>query len=387
MFDDIERELVFPIEEYEARLEAVRGAMRERGIEVLVVAGPENIFHLSGYQTFGITNFLLLVVPYEGRPFLVLRYLESFLAHKYSWLDDDDVVTWDDTQDPVSVTANALVARGLGGSAVGIEETAFVLQVRAWKRLVNAFGGTALDGSGVVEVSRMRKSVAELRMMKEAARLTDLGMQAAVEAARPGARDNDVAAAAFSAMTRAGSEWLARDPIVSAGHLSGIPHSCYRRQTLIEGDAVLLEFSGVHNRYYSPMMRTVYVGKPSEDATYLSRTCIEALDAAIAEAKPGARASDVDSAARSVIEREGLWELFRKRSGYMVGTGFTSWVEGHISSLREDDSTVLEAGMVYHVPIALRRYGMFGVGFSETIVVTESGSEPLGRFPRRLFHL
>jgi len=375
--------VIFDKQEYQNRLKKIRNEMVRREIDVLILAGPENIFHVSGYQTFGFHNYQLLVVPIDGKPFLILRYLESMLAEHYSWLDD--VVTWDDTQDPIAVTKSALVDRGLVVKRVAIEQNAYNLQVATWRKINTALG-ELLDGTGIVETSRKIKSNAELDMMREAARLTDLGMQAAVETARPGATDNDVAAAAFSAMTRAGSEWLSRDPIVTSGRRSGIPHSCYSRQTLRNGDTVLLEFSGVYHRYYAPMMRTVVAGEANEDAKYLTNVCVEALNAAIAAAGSGSTSAEVDAAARSVIVREGLWENFRKRSGYMVGTGFTSWVEGHISSLKEGDATVLEPGMVYHVPIALRRYGQTGVGMSETIVVTDRGAEPLGRFPRRLFN-
>jgi Xaa-Pro dipeptidase len=374
---------VFPTEEYQRRLTIVRREMERREIDVLLLAGPENLFHLSGYQTFGFHNYQLLVVPLDGEPFLVLRYLESMLAEHYSWLSE--VITWDDTQDPVEVTKSALKARGLSSKRLAIEQNAYVLQVATWKKLTAVLGELA-DGSGVVEASRRIKSSAEIELMREAARLTDLGMQAAVETARPEATDNDIAAAAFGAMTRAGSEWLTRDPIVTSGRRSGIPHSCYSRQTLADGDSILLEFSGVYHRYYAPMMRTVVSGRPNDDARYLTDVCVEALNAAIDVMRPGATSAEVDGAARGVILREGLWENFRKRSGYMVGTGFTSWVEGHISSLQENDETRLEPGMVYHVPIALRRYGEIGVGMSETIVVTETGAEVLGRFPRRLFH-
>ena len=382
----IAQELFFTPAEFEVRLAKIRAGMEKRGIDTLLCAGPENIYYGSGYQTFGFHNYQLLVIPLAAAPFLILRYLESIQAWRYSWVRG--VVAWDDTEDPVAATIRELKTRGLADGRVGTEDNAYFFQVATWKKLRDGLSSLA-NASGTVEAVRAVKSPQELAYMREAARLTDLGMAAAIAEIREERTDNDVAAAAFDAMTRAGAEWLTRDPIVTSGDRSGLPHTCYMRQKLRQGDAVLLEFSGVHHRYYAPMMRGAIVGRAGADEASpgierMAEVCIEGLNAALAAVRPGATSADVDRAARSVIERAGLWENYRKRSGYSVGSGFSSWVEGGVASLREDDPTVLAPGMCFHIPIALRRYGEAGVGFSETVVVTDQGVEVLGKTPREL---
>ena len=117
----------------------------------------------------------------------------------------------------------------------------------------------------------------------------------------------------------------------------------------------------------------------------MAETCIAALDAAIAAIRPGLTSHVVDKAARDVIERAGFEENYRKRLGYSVGIGFApDWGEGHIIHLNVGDQSVLEPGMVFHMPPALRRYARWGVGMSETVLVTESGCEVLTGFPREI---
>lgn len=380
-YEHIKRELFFPVSEFERRLAIIRKAMAERGVEVMLAAGPENIYYASGYQTFGFHNYQLCAIPLEGKPFLILRYLESMLAYRYSWLDD--VVTWDDTDDPVAITVQALKERGLDRKSIGVEENAYFFQVGSWKKLNDALP-RVVNGSGCIEVARAIKSPTEVAFMREAARLSDLGMTAAITEAQAGRTENDMAAAAFDVMTRGGSEYLTRDPIITSGDRSGLPHSCYYRRTLQEGDAVLLELSGVYHRYYGPLMRGVVIGRPDPRVERMAAVCIEALNAAIDAVRPGATSADVDRVARGIIERAQLWENYRKRTGYSVGIGFSSWVEGAIASLKEDDPTVLRPGMCFHIPVAMRLYGEAGVGFSETVHVTETGVEVLGRHPRQL---
>lgn len=383
MRDRITQELFFTPAEFEARLARIRAEMARRRIDTMLCAAPENIYFGSGYQTFGFHNYQLLVIPQSAPPFLILRYLESIQAYRYSWVED--VVAWDDTDDPVAVTIRELKARGLAGGRIGTEDNAYFFQVATWKKLNDGLP-SLVNGSGTLEAVRAVKSAQEIAYMREAARLTDLGMAAAIAEIGAGRMDNDVAAAAFDAMTRAGAEWLTRDPIVTTGARSGLPHTCYMRQRLAPGDAVLLELSGVYHRYYAPMMRGALVGGAAGANTVerMAAICLEALNAAIDAVRPGTTSAAVDRAARQVIERAGMWENYRKRSGYSVGIGFSSWVEGGVASLREDDPTVLAPGMCFHIPIALRIYGEAGIGFSETVVVTEHDVEVLGNTPRAL---
>lgn len=376
----IKRELFFSQAEYDQRLAKLREGMATAGIDVLCCSSPENLYYFTGYQTFGFTGYQLLVIPASGSPFLILRFLESLLAARYGCVAE--VLTWDDTDDPVALTIDALRTRKLLGARIGIEENAYFLQVVTWKKLAAGIPHL-LDGSGLVEAVRATKSPQELAYMKEAARLTDLGMQAAADEIRGGANENDVAAAAFDAMTRAGAEYLARDPIVTSGDRAGIPHTSYMRRKIEPGDTVLLEFSGVFMRYYGPLMRSALVGSDAE-IERLSDICVEALDAAIAAIRPGATSGEVDAAARSIIEREGLWENYRKRTGYSVGIGFHNWMEVAIATLKKDDPTPLRPGMCFHLPVALRLYGKAAIGVSETVYVTEQGCEVFGQFPRQL---
>lgn len=377
----ITRELFFSDAEYAARLAAVRAEMARRDIDTLMLAGPENICYVSGYQTFGYHNYQLLVIPAEGMPFLILRFLESMLAHRYAWVED--VVTWDDTEDPVAVTVRELQRRGLDGGRIGCEERSPFFLVATWRKLQAALPHL-VDGSGVADRVRAVKSPQELTYMREAARLSTLGVAAALAESRVGCTDNDVAAAAFDAMTRAGAEYLTRDPIITTGPRSGLPHSCYMRQTLADGDAVLIELSGVFNRYYAPVMRGAVVGTATDEVERMAALCIEVLEATMAAIRPGATSAEVDRVGREMMTEAGYWDNYRKRAGYSVGLGFSSWVEGGVASLKEDDPTVLQPGMCFHLPIALRRYGEAGLGFSETIVVTDTGCEALGSAPCHL---
>ena len=228
----------------------------------------------------------------------------------------------------------------MSGLRIGYEEQTSSNPVTLWASL-KAGLPTMTDGSGLVEVARAVKSDAELACMRKAAVMTDAGVAAAIAETRVGATENDVAAAAFNAMTRAGSEPLAKDPMVTSGDRGGVPHTSYMRRKLVSGDTILLEFSGVHTRYYSPLMRSGWLGKLDPRIADWPKICLEALETGIATCRPGALAADVDAACRGVIERYDLYHYYRKRAGYSVGTGFASWMENAIANLQGNDRTEL----------------------------------------------
>jgi Xaa-Pro dipeptidase len=114
-------------------------------------------------------------------------------------------------------------------------------------------------------------------------------------------------------------------------------------------------------------------------------TCLEALEAALDAIRPGVACEAVHAACQAVIDRRGYSDNYRKRTGYSMGISFApDWGEGNILSLFSGVPTLLRPGMVLHLPTALRDYGNFTVGASETVVVTETGFRPLSALPREL---
>lgn len=378
------KQLAFSIKEFQGRLERVQGGMKERGITLLLVHTPENVYYLSGHQSPGYYMYMCLMVPLEGKPTLVLRRGELGNAWTYSWLDN--LVLYDDTDDPVLKTVQVLRDQGLGVEKIGIEYSSWFLTIDNYIKLKELLPQVALiDASGLIEESRMVKSAAEIEYIKGACRAASKAIEMAVDSIRVGTNEDEVAAAMFRGLCLCGSEYLGMEPFVASGPRSGSMHSAWSGRVIREGDSVLLEVAGAKNRYHGALMRTVYVGNPPSRVKEWSEICIEALNAAIAAIKPGVTSGYVDEACRSVIEKAGLFEKFRKRTGYSIGIAFApDWGEGKIMSLQKDDKRILKAGMVFHMPPALREYGEFGVGFSETVLVTDNGCEVLTNYPRQL---
>ncbi len=378
-------ESAFTPEEYASRVALARAGLARAGIDAMIVTGPENIFYLTGQQTPGYYTFQALVLPVDGEPQFVVRQLEYFNFIANTFIPNARV--YSDGENPIDVLVQVIDRAGLSGKRIGIDKRGWFLPIAVYETLQQKLGAIA-DAAGVVERLRAVKSAAEIEKIATAARYVDAGMRAGLAAVRVGATENTLVAAMMAESIAAGSEYVGMEPLVSAGSRTGIPHGTWRRKALQPDAPAFLEMAACHDRYHAALMRSAWIGAVPQVALDMEKVCQEALQAALDAIKPGEPCSAPHDACQRVIDKAGYTENFKKRTGYSVGISFApDWGEGAILSLYSNVDTPLQAGMTFHIPPALRIYGEFTVGVSETVVVTESGCRTLGSIERPLLRV
>jgi Xaa-Pro dipeptidase len=400
MIAAVPRESAFEVDEYRRRLATVQSTIEGRGWDALCLVDPRHVFYLTGSDSQGHGHLQCLVVPADGDPSYVTWDFEAGKVATSSWLADPsrvrwdydrgglspdcwlvDVVTYSWFEDSVAVLAGTLQRLGLEKGRLGVELRAGGLPAATFERLRDALPGADLvDGYGVLERCRIRKSAAELAHIRAAAALTDRAVEVAYAAIRVGATDSEVAAALMASLYTNCSEPVCWGPIVASGYNAGIGHSSFVGRTLEAGDTVFLEFTGQVHRYVAPVMRTAVLGPATGEMQRLRDAGLAAVEAVLGTARPGVPAREVAGAgARALAEVAGS-VYFHDVYGYMVGIGYPpSWFETLGFELQAGNEGLLEEGMVFHVPISLRRFGEFGVSQSQTIAVTATGAESLTR--------
>jgi Xaa-Pro dipeptidase len=276
-------------------------------------------------------------------------------------------------------------AAGLAGGRLGLEQRAGVTP-QAYLRFVAALPDAQLsDPFGIIEDCRLVKSPAEIAYMRRTAALTDAAVLAAYDAIRPGIRDAEVAAVIMDTLYRGGSDTVCWGPIVASGYLAGSAHSTFNGRTIQAGETVFLEVTGGIRRYTAPLMRTALLGRPTPQMERIAAAGAEAVETILRTARPGVRAQDVAKAAGEVLAPVLDGVVFHHNFGYPVGIGYPgTWIELLGFFLRVDNPRPLEPGMVFHLPMSLRKFGEFGINQSHTMLVTEAGSEALTKTPARL---
>ena len=121
------RTQLFTPEEYELRIQKVRELMEIKGLDVLVIHSPENIYYLSGYQTPGYYWYQALILPLESAPVFIAPPHEAALIPEFCWVEDSRI--YPDTSDWSQVTAEILKEIESATSLIGLETKSRFLTV------------------------------------------------------------------------------------------------------------------------------------------------------------------------------------------------------------------------------------------------------------------
>ncbi len=380
---------VFPKDEFEARQTAVRSAMAKKGVDILMVTGPENIFYLCGQQTPGYSTFQALILPIDGELVFIVRQLE--LANLVANTFVKDIAVYQDDQNPSDFLVDAIRGNGWIDKRIAIDKKGFFLPVAFFESLSLTLGNLT-DGSGLVEGCRLVKSPLEQGKIRVAATYVDAAQDAAIaalqDAASKNMNENDIVSAMVGAAIKAGGEYVGMEPLVSAGRRTGIPHHTWRREPIKPGDNIVLEPACCHDRYHAVLMRSAVVGDTSQEFLDMYNVAMEGLAACLDAVRPGNTCEDAHIAAQQVIDRAGLTDSFKKRVGYSIGIAFApGWDEGPLLGMYHNVKVPLMPGMAFHIPVALRKWGEFTVGVSESILVTDTGYDVLGTVSRDLIRV
>lgn len=369
-------DMTFPFEEYERRLRELRERIAERHMDAVVISDPENIMYLTDYQTTGYSFFQALVVPLEDEPFMITRKLEESNVIHRTWVE----ITrpYPDTGDAIQMLVDALREFGLDKKRIGYERNSYFFPAYHQDCIHTTLtDGKLLDCFGIVEEGRVCKSPMEIALMQNAARATEAGIQAGIDAVQAGVTENEIGAAISAAMFKAGGEPPAVMPYVTSGPRTMIGHATWEGRIVQPGEHVFLEVGGCYRRYHTAMMRTIVLGALSPSMYKAQEIMKMALDAVHKNFQPGMTVSDADNMIRNIITKNDIGARLVTRSGYSIGIAFPpSWDEGYIVSLKQGESAVLKPGMTFHIiPWMWGVDGDKTCGISDTIHITEDGCE------------
>jgi len=177
--------------------------------------------------------------------------------------------------------------------------------------------------------------------------------------------------------------------IVSHGAQAAIGHHM-GEGTIRSGETIVIDLWPRDNESScaADMTRTFVVGPVSDEVAEWHRLCKEALDRAVAEARPGVRASAVYDGSCEIFESAGYPTQRTKTPGETLADGFFHAL-GHGVGLEVHEEPLigmtghddLLAGEVLAVEPGLYRSGFGGCRLEDLVLVTDDGAETLTRFP------
>lgn len=313
-----------------------------------------------------------LILPAEGEPALCGDF------HRQELVAVSDIRQG---PAPVKYMLEALADRGLTGGRIALVGADLVPYL-VIKLINERYPDLHLDPrDDLVEKQRMYKSPREIELLRHAARVCDLGLEAAVAAIRPGNRDWDVCAAGTGKALAAGADFV-RYLRVHSGPWSafGVRWPQALDRILEDGDMVTVDLIGAVNGYQFDVLRTAVVGTATEQQRHLVRTVNAILDAQVAACRHGVAVADLAAIAVRMAEEAGFGKFLTRSMGHGIGIETMEW-----PYLVPGSSARIEAGMVLCIEPGIYVPDVGGCRIEEEVVVLPDGPpEVISRYPRHL---
>ncbi len=234
--------------------------------------------------------------------------------------------------------------------------------------------GTEIVENDVATEVRREKDYQDLQRMREAARVSDLGMLAAFRSIRPGVTNLDVTAEGVSAMLRAGAE-SASMAVVSGPGTFYLDSGEDRRRVIQEGEMIFIDMGISVHGYIGDQTRAGIVGEGNPEQKDLLATVQQAYRIASQGLKPGASAASIYQSVVDLYDRKGWAPFFVHHISHGLGLGgdLPGVAAGVEETLRAGDALSCEPGV--YVP------GVGGARVENMIYITPEGPEELTRCP------
>ena len=385
--------MLFEKKEYKERLKKVKDAMQKQGIDLLVSHDPANMNYLTGYDAWSFYYAQCVIVHVNAEePLCFVRAQDAGGAYIKTYLKVENIIKYHEKYihtwplHPYDYLVEIIKEKKWDKLSIGLEMDSHYFTAYCYEKINQGLPNAKLkDSERLVNWVRLVKSNAEIELMKSAALISEIGMKTAIDSINPGVRQCDAVAeiqrALFVGTPEFGGEYSSIATLLPTGKGTSASHLTATQDKFVSGEATIIELSGTYKRYHAPMARTVLLGKPDQKKIDAMKATNEALDAGIAVTKPGNTADDVAQKFWAVLDKYNIKK--ESRTGYSIGIGYPpDWGE-HTLNISKGDKTILQPNVTFHM-IAVMQFGDWGVEASESVRVTEKGSELFCNYSRDL---
>ena len=387
------------------RIARTRKTMAAEKIDALILRLPESITMLGGYYPLTGLNFLLF--PGKGEPVILAPASEKDEAAEGWWNNivtfEFGILTAGNPNEAIERLLKGIVIKqGKSWKRIGYEGSfeslapallsgeGFYPAAPTQQMLSRVFGDEKLiDCTHLLYQERAIKTGNEIAKLQIANKVAEIGLAKFKEAVIPGRTEAEIAGLVTAAIMKdgigtCGAQRIQVFPQVSSGPEHSVkawrPCEITTNRIIRDGDLVVLELAVVADGFWADNTRTRVAGKISAKQREVFEVVRKAQEAARNRVSPGVKCSDVDQAARTIIEKAGLGEYFIHITGHGIGFRYHE----PIPIIEPENTNSLKVGMVFSVEPGVYIPEFGGIRIEDNVAVTQEGALTLTTFNRNL---
>ena len=381
-----------PSHELQARRETLLQHIRGHDLTGYVLFGEDYIQYFTSFGFLATERPVAFVANASGELAVFVPEFEVERVRAETEFERvESYPEYPGLEHPMVILARVLLDMGITGG-VGADQNGYpgILGYRG-PTLSEEIGKPVVPLAPFIETLMVRKSEAEVGLIRESARWCEHAHRLLQQYTRPGATEAQASLQAGHEATLAMLETLgtsfggqqASSDGVSAGYRGQIglrsswAHAVAHNIEFQAGDVLVTETSAPVWGYNAELERAMIIGAPTDEMRRLFDHTVAAQQVAFDALRPGVTCADVDSAVLGYFEANDLLPYWRQHVGHAIG------LRNHEAPFLDvGDHTVIEPGMVFTIEPGLYSSEVGGFRHSDTVVVTPDGIDVLTSYPR-----
>ncbi|HEX8229300.1 MAG TPA: aminopeptidase P family protein [Chloroflexia bacterium] len=352
------------------RIERVREAMENAGVDSLLLSNPHNRHWLIGFTGEDAppldTAGFLLIGPDDLCLITDGRYTIQSGRELAPELGVQVVARTGKLEAALNEQISARKVKRLGF------ETAHLLHMYFQSLTDGLPEVTLVPTNKLVEPFRMVKDEEELSILRRAISISDRAFNIVSQRIEPGMTEKQVAWEIEKTMRDLGADDRAFGTTVAGGPNGAMAHAGAGDRPLREGEPIVIDMGAKLNGYSSDMTRTICLGEPTDKFREIYNIVLRAHLACEERSRAGISGHQADAYCREVIVEAGYGAEFTHSTGHGIG------LEVHEGpSLRKAIEDPIPAGSVASVEPGIYIEGWGGVRIEDLVLFRENDVEVL----------
>ncbi|RIH63098.1 aminopeptidase P family protein [Mariniphaga sediminis] len=374
-----------PKEEFAERIERLQGVIANKDIDAVLVfsteSEPAGVRYFSDYWPSFETSAVL--VPKTGEPILLIGPESMTFASGRSKIEriikmkdfressqpnypGTTLMTWKEL-------LNDLRIKKMGVSGW------YMFPYVIFENIVRVIGrDNILEADEFVREVTLKKSVAELNCLREAARISELGFKAVLQNIKPGMTEAQLAGIAAGAMMGSGAEATGYPIWCCSGPNSTQAISRPSHRKVQKGEIIHFSVGAKVDGYSASIGRPVVLGHCPDETREFMQVGLDAENMTIDLMRAGTKADVVAQKVHSFISDRGYGDTILYGPAHGCGQ-----MECEYPFIETSSDFVLDQGMVFMVDIFLAKQNM-GFRWEDGVIITDGKAEELSNFKRKI---